>query len=170
MKTNKTEEIVQIIEQNKGLIYKVVNAYCSDVHEQEDLTQEIILQIIKAYEKFDYKVKVTTWMYRIALNVSISQYRKIKSRQKYILPMPENLVKVADDSVCEENEELVQLKAFIQELPPLNRAILIMFLDGNNHTEISEAVGISVSNVGTKISRIKQQLKKKFNQQKNELR
>jgi len=157
-------EIIQLIEKHQNLIYKIVNSYCSDSHEQEDLTQEIILQLIKSYEKFDHQVKVTTWMYRVALNVAISHYRKIKNRQRYIVPMPEKLVQVdaTDDAGIDEN--LVRLRAFIQEFDPLNKAILIMYLDGNSHAEIAATMGISVSNVGTKISRLKQQLKQKFKQ------
>jgi len=158
-------EIAQLIEQHKKLIFKVVYSYCTDVHEQEDLTQEIILQLLKSYEKFDHKVKVTTWMYRVALNVAISHYRKIKSRQKYIVPMPDKLVKVDTTKETGINEDVVRLRSFIREFEPLNKAILIMYLDGNSHAEIAAAMGISVSNVGTKISRLKQELKKKFKQQ-----
>lgn len=157
-------EIVHLIEQHRRLIYKVVNSYCSDAHEQEDLIQEIIFQIIKGYEKFDHRVKVTTWMYKVAFNVSISHYRKLKSRQKYVVPMPDKLVSVEEDEEPEIDENLKRLRELIDELDPLNKAIFIMYLDENSHAEISEAMGISVSNVGTKINRIKKQLKKKFNQ------
>ncbi|MEL7375906.1 MAG: sigma-70 family RNA polymerase sigma factor [Bacteroidota bacterium] len=92
--TDRRVEIAQLIEHHRALIYKVVSSYCTDTHEQEDLIQEIILQLIKSYEKFDPRAKATTWMYKVALNVSISHYRKIKSRQKYILPMPQKLVVV----------------------------------------------------------------------------
>jgi len=157
-------EIVHLIEEHWRLIYKVVNSYCSDVHEQEDLIQEIIFQIIKGYEKFDHGVKVTTWMYKVAFNVSISHYRKLRSRQKYVVAMPEKLVSVEEDEEPEIDENLKRLRELIDELDPLNKAIFIMYLDENSHAEISEAMGISVSNVGTKINRIKRQLKKKFNQ------
>lgn len=162
MQPEKQAEIVRLIEEHRNLIYKVANGYCSAPHEQEDLIQEIILQLIKGYQRFDHKVKVTTWMYKVALNVSISHYRKVKTRQKYILPMPEKLIKVDDSGEKELNENIIRLRTFIQKMPPLNRAVLIMYLDGNSHAEISEAMGISVSNVGTKISRIKVQLKKDF--------
>ena len=157
-------EIVALIEQHQALLYKVVTGYCTDVDEQEDLMQEIVFQLIKSYSNFDQKVKVTTWMYRVALNVAISYYRKLESRTKQFVPLNEKLVHIEENSTQEQNENLRQLKTFIQELPPLNRALLIMYLDGNTHSEIAEAMGISVSNVGTKISRIKNQLKKKFNQ------
>lgn len=162
MKTVKHDEIVHLIEEHKGLIYKVVNGYCPDVHEQEDLIQEIIFNILKGYENFDHKVKISTWMYKVAFNVSISHYRRVKNRQKYFMPMPEKLVHVDDSGEDDTEEKIMQLRSFIQEFDPLNKAVLIMYLDGNSHEEISEAMGISVSNVGTKISRIKNQLKEKF--------
>lgn len=161
-RNDKRDEIVAYIEQNKALIYKVVNSYCSDVHEQEDLIQDVILQLIRSYEKFDHNVKVTTWMYRVALNVSISYYRKIQIRKKYIIAMPEQLIEVEDVPNHTVNEEVVRLRCFIQELAPLDKALLIMYLDGNSHVEIAEAMGITPSNVGTKIGRIKKQLKKRF--------
>lgn len=78
--------------------------------------------------------------------------------------MPSNIVAIDEDVSNEYDERINQLRAFIQEFDTLNKAIVIMYLDGNSHKEIAEAIGISVSNVGTKISRIKQQLKKKFKQ------
>ncbi|MFK7811241.1 MAG: RNA polymerase sigma factor, partial [Maribacter sp.] len=118
-----TKGIAQRIEENRGLLYKVVHGYCSDVHEQEDLIQEIIFQIVKSYERFDHQVKFTTWMYKVAFNVAISYYRKLKTRQKYIVSMPEKLVKVDDSKVPEINEDVLRLRQFIQELDPLNKAL-----------------------------------------------
>lgn len=163
-KPGNNTEIVRLIEKNKGLIYKVANSYCSDVDEQADLIQEIIFQIIKGYSNFDHKVKPTTWMYKVAFNVSISHYRKIKNRQKYMVPMTDKFVQVEERDENNIDENIKRLRKFMDEFDPLNKAILIMYLDGNSHAEISEAMGISVSNVGTKIGRIKEQLKKKFKQ------
>jgi RNA polymerase sigma-70 factor (ECF subfamily) len=157
-------DISIIIEENRNLIYKIVNSYCSDISEQGDLIQEIIFQLLKSYDSFDHNVKVTTWMYRVAFNVAISHNRKLRTREKHILAMPSKLVVVVDEETNEYDEKIKQLRAFIQEFDPLNKAIVIMYLDGNSHKEISEAMGISVSNVGTKINRIKKQLKKKFKQ------
>lgn len=157
-----TKDIVELIDENQSLLFKVVHSYCPDIREQEDLIQEIIFQIMKGYKKFDHKVKFTTWMYRVSLNVAISHYRKVKTRKKYIVPMPEKLVKVDFSKEPEINEDILRLRQFIQELDSLNKALVIMYLDGNSHKDISEAMGISISNVGTKINRIKKQLRKKF--------
>jgi len=161
--TNKID-ISQIIEANRNLIYKIVNSYCSDKIEQEDLIQEIIFQLLKSYDSFDHKVKVSTWMYRVAFNVTISYYRKLKTRHKHLQRMPSQLVAIAEEDINDYDEKIKQLRGFIQEFDALNKAIVIMYLDGNSHKEISEAMGISISNVGTKISRIKNKLKKKFKQ------
>lgn len=157
-------EIVALIEENKRLIYKVVHSYCSNRIEQEDLIQEIIFQIIRSYKTFNYKVKVTTWMYKIAFNVAISNYRRTSNRKKYFVEMPSKVVKVEETYNYEMDEKIKQLQMFIKEFDPLNKAIIIMYLDGNSHNEISKVMGISVSNVGTKIARIKKQLQKKFKQ------
>ncbi|MGK7396097.1 MAG: RNA polymerase sigma factor [Candidatus Cyclobacteriaceae bacterium M3_2C_046] len=156
-------EISHLIEQHRKLIYKVVNSYCADIEEQEDLIQEIIYQVLKGYEKFDHRVKVTTWLYKVAFNVSISHYRKLKIRKKYMTPLSEKIVRVEEPDQDQPGHQLQLLRKFIEELDPLNKAILIMYLDENSHQEISAAMGISVSNVGTKINRIKKQLKQKFN-------
>jgi len=162
MKKAEHAEIALLIEDHKNLICKVAHSYCSDTHEQEDLIQEIIFQLIKGYEKFDHQVKVTTWMYKVAFNVSISHYRKAENRKKYVVEMPEKLVSVEETNAADVDDNILRLRSFIEELDPLNKALLILYLDENSHAEISEAMGISVSNVGTKINRIKKQLQKKF--------
>lgn len=161
-KATTTDEIVQLIGQHQALLYKVVHSYCPDRQEQEDLIQEIILQLIKAYPSFDHGVKVTTWMYQVAFNVAISHYRKIRTRQKYVVAMPDQLVQIAAPEPTDMDDEVRQLRAFIQALDPLNKALMIMYLDGNSHAEIAAALGISVSNVGTKIGRIKKRLQQQF--------
>lgn len=156
------EDILQYIEENKNLIFKIVNAYSYYPEEQEDLIQEIIINLLKSYEKFNHAVKITTWMYKIAFNVVISYNRKIKTREKYFVPLKEKLVHIQEENKTEENENIKKLNQFIQELKPLNKALMIMYLDAKTHKEIAAVLGISETNVGTKINRIKKELKKKF--------
>ena len=160
---NQVDDLIQIIEENKGIIYKVVNSYCNDPNDQEDLVQEIMYHLLEGYERFDHQSKVTTWMYRVALNVSISFYRKSKTRKKYISLMPEKIIQIEAD-LDEENmdREVAQLHHFIQNLDELNRAVMIMYLDGNSHEDIAEVLDLSESYVGTKIYRIKNKLKEHF--------
>lgn len=162
------EDFIQMIEKRKGVIYKIANAYSRSLEDQEDLVQEIILQLWRSFDNYDPKYKITTWIYRIALNVSITHYRKDTVRKKYTIPMNEHLI---ESSVIEEDnqtDDIRLLRKFIQELDEMNRALMILYLDGNSHQEISEVLNISVSNVGTKINRIKERLRIKFKQIEND--
>ncbi|MAC66323.1 sigma-70 family RNA polymerase sigma factor [Zunongwangia profunda] len=156
------EDITVIIEKNKNLIFKVVNAYCYYPEEQENLIQEIIIHLLKSYKRFDYGVQITTWIYKIAFNVVISYNRKIKTREKYFVPLKEKFVHIQDENKVEDDENLKKLNHFIAQLKPLHKALMIMYLDQKSHKEIAMVLGISESNVGTKINRIKKELKTKF--------
>ena len=166
MKTNRANstkaDFIEMIEKQKGIIYKIANAYSRSSEDQEDLVQEIILQLWSSFGNYDPQYKISTWIYRIALNVSITHYRKDVVRKKYTIPMTENLIDSSDAQEDNQAEDIRQLRKFIQELDEMNRALMILYLDGNSHQEISDVLNISVSNVGTKISRIKEKLREKF--------
>lgn len=166
MKTNETNspktDFIVMIEKRKGLIYKIADAYSRSYEDQEDLVQEIILQLWSSFGKYDPKFKITTWIYRIALNVSITHYRKDVVRKKYTIPMTEQFIESSYTEKDNQADDIRQLKKLIQELDEMNRALMILYLDGNSHQEISNVLNISVSNVGTKISRIKEKLREKF--------
>ena len=166
MKTNETNspktDFIVMIEKRKGLIYKIADAYSRSYEDQEDLVQEIILQLWSSFGNYDPKFKITTWIYRIALNVSITHYRKDVVRKKYTIPMTEQFIERSYTEKDNQADDIRQLKKLIQELDEMNRALMILYLDGNSHQEISNVLNISVSNVGTKISRIKEKLREKF--------
>jgi RNA polymerase sigma-70 factor (ECF subfamily) len=163
-KDEKRVEFIKVIDQNRGIIYKVVNAYTNDPEDQKDLVQEVIVQLWSSFDKYDPKYKMTTWMYRIALNVSISYYRKAVARKKHAISLDVDIIEIKTVDENEHEEEIKLLHQFIQHLDELNRGLMILYLDGNNHVEIAEILNITVSNVGTKINRIKEKLKKQFNQ------
>jgi RNA polymerase sigma factor (sigma-70 family) len=155
------ERFVNIISQNKKLIYKVCNSYCRDAEDRRDLVQEVIIRLWQSFGKYNDRYKLSTWMYRIALNTAISHYRSGKRRTENTLPFTEDLLEIADDN-AETNDHIKQLYTFINALDELNRALMILYLDDNSYREIGDILGISETNVATKISRIKQQLKKQF--------
>ncbi len=160
---------MKVLEDNMGIIYKIVNSYCKQEEDRKDLTQEIIIQLWRSFDKYDNRYKYSTWIYRIALNVSISFYRKGKRRREISHPLPENIltsVKYEEDNESMYLFELLQ--KFISELRELDRALMILYLEERSHKEISEILGISESNVATKISRIKNKLKQKFLEVKQE--
>jgi len=161
-KLSATPDFLTIIEANKRIIFKICNAYCQNATDREDLAQEIIYQLWKSWSSFNSNYKLSTWMYRIALNVAISFYRKEKKATPTVL-MGDQLIEIADEKVEEGLEaNLNALQHFISELKELDRALMILYLEEKSHKEIAEIIGISTTNVATKIGRIKEQLKQKF--------
>ena len=160
---NKTDIFLKVIENHKGIIYKIANSYCKVREERKDLTQEIIIQLWESFDKYDKQFKFSTWIYRIALNTAISFYRKDKTRKgKTIEFSPIIQTSLIADEPALENPDLNKLQVFIQELREIDKAIILLYLDGLSQKEIAEIIGISPSNVGTKLSRIKNILLQKF--------
>lgn len=140
--------------------------YCHCPVDREDLVQEIIVQLWEASDKYNAQYKLSTWMYRIALNVAISFFRKENRRTKKMTLFDEhfiNNIELNDDA--DELEQNIQtLYRFISNLDELNKAIALLYLDGHCYREIAGIVGISETNVATKVSRIKQILKQDFSE------
>ena len=159
------EDFLSIIEVNKRIIFKICNSYCKNADDREDLAQEIIFQLWKSWSSFNANYKLSTWMYRIALNVAISFYRKERKTTDTVL-MGDHVIEIADEQIEESLEtKLNALQQFINELKPLDKALMILYLEEKPQKEIAEIMGITSTNVATKIGRIKEQLKQKFNNQ-----
>lgn len=156
------ERFLSLLETHKGILYKVVRIYCRDSEAQKDLEQEILVALWKSFSKYDTKYKWSTWMYRIALNVAISYYRK-ESRRKETFTSTEKAVIVADS---EENgvshDDVQRLYRYIGQLKKINKALMLLYLDGLRYKDIAEILNLTETNVATKIQRIKLQLKKEF--------
>jgi RNA polymerase sigma-70 factor (ECF subfamily) len=165
---NEKEKIfLTILEKHKGIIYKVANTYCFDSTDQEDLIQEITLQIWKSIDNYNKQYKWSTWIYRIALNTSISFYRK-NSRNRIKAVDVDQIIEVPC-SYDEPREDIqyILLRKFIRELKEIDRAIILLHLEGLTSQEIADIMAISQTNVTTKISRIKKKLKQKFQNHKS---
>ena len=153
-------EFIQLVTQNQGIIHKVCNLYCDAPEERQDLFQEILLQLWKGYKAFKGQSKPTTWMYRVALNTAISNFRKRKRRPQgqglteyeFQIPSP-----VGDPDVDEKRHFLYRA---IDKLSKVEKAIIMLYLEENSYDEIAEIVGITRNHVGVKINRIKGKLKK----------
>lgn len=156
------QDFTQLIETNKRIIFKVCNSYCRNASDREDLAQEIIFQLWKSWSSFNHSVQLSTWMYRIALNVAISFYRRERKTTDTVL-MGEHVIEMADENLDAGLEtNLGLLQQFINELRPLDKALLLLYLEEKQQKEIAEIMGISLSNVATKIGRIKELLRQKF--------
>lgn len=159
------KDFLEIIDANKRIIFKICNSYCKNAVDREDLAQEIIFQLWKSWDRYDSNFKLSTWMYRIALNVAISFYRKEGKSTETVL-MGDQLIEVAEEKLEEGLEKnLSALQQFINELKPLDKALIILYLEEKSHKEIADIMGITTTNVATKVGRIKDQLKQRFSKQ-----
>lgn len=157
----------EIIEQHKGILFKVAHAYCPDEEDRQDLIQEMMIQVWQSIHKYNEQYKITTWLYRISLNVAISFYRKSTKRSEKYAVLNEQLAETTLDEKSENERQLKLLEQFISELKEIDKALMILYLEDKSYNEIAEILGISVSNVGTKTGRIKEQMKKRFSQLKS---
>ncbi|VXB61155.1 RNA polymerase sigma factor [Maribacter litoralis] len=166
MEPAKKEKFIRVIDEHKRIIYKIVNSYCPQREDRKDLEQEIIIQLWNAFDNYNPNYKFTTWMYRIALNTAISFYRKEKKwYQRNDFFNDESVFRLEDGSNVEAMElsaNVKMLQGFIQKLKELDKAIMLLYLEENSYEEIGDILGISTSNVGTKIGRIKVKIKKEF--------
>jgi RNA polymerase sigma factor (sigma-70 family) len=161
--TAKSDLFLSVIQTNKGIVYKVANSYSKNSEDRKDLVQEIIVQLWKSFENYNDLYKYSTWIYRIALNVAISFYRKENRRKQVSNPLSDSILNFADSQVEGETEENIGfLQHFISELKEIDKALMLLYLEEKSYKEIAEIIGISETNVATKIGRIKILLKQKF--------
>ena len=153
-----------IIEQHKGLLFKVARAYCPNEDDRQDLIQEMMIQIWQSIHKYNDQFKISTWLYRISLNIAISFYRKNTTRANKYTLLNEQTAQIPSEDKTENEQQLNLLEQFISELKEIDKALMILYLEDKSHAEIAEILGMSVSNVGTKIGRIKDKLKTRFSQ------
>lgn len=152
-----------LLHQHRRIVFKVAGLYSRTVADREDLVQEISVQLWRSYARYDERqAKFSTWLYRIALNVAISQARRQhwSEAERFEPLLPHHLDTMGGgETIHEEDERLTTLYAFIGQLDPLNRALILLYLEDRNYAEMAEILGISETNVATKISRIKQKLR-----------
>jgi len=157
----------EIIEQHKGILFKVARAYCPNEDDRQDLIQEMMIQIWQSIHKYNNQFKISTWLYRISLNIAISFYRKNSIRVNKYKMFNEQTAQIPVEDKMEVENQLNLLEQFISELKEIDKALMILYLEDKSHAEIAEILGMSVSNVGTKTGRIKDKLKTRFSQLKS---
>ncbi|MBS0031056.1 RNA polymerase sigma factor [Chitinophaga sp. 22321] len=160
---DKSDTFLTVIQTHKGIVYKIANAYCRDAEDRKDLVQEIIVQLWKSFDHYQDQYKYSTWIYRIALNVAISFYRKENRRKQVSNPLSDNILDITDPGIPDDTTiQIGLLQQFISELKELDKALMLLYLEEKSHKEMAEIMGLSTSNVSTKINRIKLLLKQKF--------
>lgn len=159
-KTAREDRFLKFLQEHKKILYKVANGYCRRPEDRPDLEQEIVVQLWRSFGRYDDSYRFSTWMYRIALNVAISWSRRDRRRVRHTVSSEESILELPADDTAERDRDLRLLQEIIQGLDELDRSLILLYLDGHSHQEIAEILGITPTNVGTKIGRIKQRLRK----------
>jgi RNA polymerase sigma factor (sigma-70 family) len=156
------EEKFQIlIEDHRKILYKICNAYCRNRDDREDLAQEIVARLWQSFKNYDGRRLFSTWMYRVALNVAISFFRREQTRTRHVVPVEERLLAAVPENE-NQTDDLRLLYQFIDILDPLNKALILLYLDGHSYAEIAQVLGISETNTATRIGRLKKAMKEEF--------
>lgn len=151
-------EFIKMIQQHQRLVYKVCSLYTADAEERKDLFQEILLQAWKSYPQYKREAAISTWLYRVSLNTAIGYKRKLKRGPDIVYP--ELLHNHPEDQLTETDREQYHiLQQVIAALPPLDKALVLLYLEDKSHSEIAAIMGISSSNVGTRLGRVKDKMK-----------
>lgn len=159
MKKDLEQQFVNLLNKHQNIVHKICRMYADNDAQHKDLFQDITVQLWKAYPKFRGDSKFSTWMYRVALNTAITLYRKQKRKIK-----TQDIDKVSFkieahvyDDTTERNLKLMY--AAVKELNDIDKALVFLYLEDKNYTEISETLGISEVNARVKMNRVKKKLR-----------
>lgn len=158
------DQFILMIKEYEAVIFKITTIYTNTQDDQKDLYQEIVLQLWRAFENFRGDSKVSTWLYRVAMNTAITRLRKEK-RKGTELPISQVVLSYTEQSNTAFEERLAALYQHIEGLNDLDKGLILLYLEDKSYEEMAEITGLSASNVGTRLSRIKQKLKAKVTQQ-----
>ncbi len=157
--TTSEAEFVALINKHQGIIHKVCGMYCHDRDDKKDLFQEVILQLWKSFDSFRGESKVTTWIYRVALNTAISAFRK-ESKKPGQTDILELKIQIPEDTEFQEkNEQFQLLYKAIKQLSEIERAIIMLYLDDHPYEEIAQMIGITANNARVRMNRIREKLR-----------
>lgn len=152
-------EFEEIVYENQSLIVNVCNVYCKTQADRDDLFQDITINLWKGLASFKGKSKLSTWIYRVSLNTAISKVRKNRrNKTSYPEKIPE--INSAHQEEDNNNHSLIRaLYSGIEKLKPVEKAIILLYLESHSYEQIANIVGISKQNVSVKLVRIKKKLK-----------
>jgi RNA polymerase sigma factor (sigma-70 family) len=152
------DEFADLVESHRKIVFKVAYTYCWRDADRADLVQDILAELWRAFPRYDRSRPFATWVYRIALNVAISWVRRDAPHQRRTVPLDDHDAPDPRDPDADTRVRL--LYAVIDRLAPLDRALLLLHLDDHSHREIAGILGISESNVATKLNRLKLRLRR----------
>jgi RNA polymerase sigma-70 factor (ECF subfamily) len=156
------DAFMALLERHKRILYKIVNAYAHVPSDRDDLAAEAIAALWSAYPRYDANRPFSTWMYRVALNVAIS-FARSERRRSDRRAAPDAFAGLDRAApVRAEDERVERLAAIVAEFGELDKALVLLYLDGEPYRTIASIVGISETNVATKLSRLKRRIKERL--------
>lgn len=156
----KEKQFLKLLEKHKGILYKISRMYEDNEENQEELRQEIVYHLWNSYDDFLGKSSFSTWMYRVALNTALTQFKKESKKSKIEVALNEEAYQLKSElSNYEEKENQLQhfYKA-VQELNKVDKALFFLYLEGFSHRDIATQLGITEGNARVKLNRIKDKL------------
>jgi len=167
MDDQKEKRFKEILEENGGRINRICQFYCRNVEDKKDMYQEVLVNIWKSLDKFRGDSAISTWIYRIAVNTSISfSGRASRDKQLCIDKVPQSLNFLLDENELDQKfqleEQLEQLEICVNQLSVIEKILISLVLEGLSMREITDVVGLTEPNVKVKIHRIKEQLKQQL--------
>ncbi|NDW08537.1 sigma-70 family RNA polymerase sigma factor [Dysgonomonas sp. 520] len=149
---------MRVIREHERIIYKVTSFYVSEDQPIGDLYQEVVINLWRAYPNFRGESKISTWIYRIALNTCVTFFRRSKNKPQYV----DITMDVPD--IPDNSDDIKTLYKLINRLGKIERALVLLYLDDKPYKEIAEITGLTPTNVATKLGRIKEKLRKMSNE------
>lgn len=157
---------IRIVESNQGIIKSLCNAYYTRYEDRKDVFQDIILQLWKSFETFRGESEISTWIYRVSLNTVITKVRKEKRK----IATESIGISELSISAAMADGDIELLNIVIQSLKDLDKAIVILYLEGYKNKEISQILDLTSTNVSTRLNRVREELKAKFKNQHYEFK
>lgn len=159
MNSDKEKKFLRLISEHEGLIHKICHVYAADALAKQDLFQEIVIQLWKSFENFRNESKISTWMYRVALNTALTEKRRNKTKVSISF-----LGSLKDDKAQENNmdadeENLNLLFSAISKLTEVEKAVVMLYLDDKSYEEMEDVLGINQGTLRVKMNRIKEKLR-----------
>lgn len=153
------QKFIQLISRNQMIIHKICKIYTDTSYDHDDLFQEIIIQLWRAFPKFREECKISTWIYRIGLNTALALFKK-KSKSITIEDV-ENIeqLNIINENYDSENARIQEMYQSIRQLSNIEKALVMMYLDNKPYKEIGEILGITEGNARVKMNRAKEKLK-----------
>ncbi|MDE0599379.1 MAG: sigma-70 family RNA polymerase sigma factor [Dokdonia donghaensis] len=165
---NKQITFIDIVKRHRGILYKVITMYCTNDDDKKDLEQEILIQIWKSLSSYNDSYAITTWLYRISMNVAISHYRKTFKKKSNTVRLDTSLLEFTPaPETSEGSYEQERLRKLLAGLNEFDKALMFLYLEDKDYEVIADILGITKTNVATKISRIKNRWKEELSSAKN---